>query len=268
MSQLMPALEPYIRQRRAQREAHGQAPILLMSHLVLGYPSLAVNQETIAAMAAAGVELVELQIPFSEPIADGPVIAQANQLALDQGFRVEEGLEFAAACVQRHPEVAFLLMTYSNILMAYGVERFIERAAQMGIRGLIVPDWPPQEAGQPMALCQAQTALDWIQLFTPTSTDVRLQTIGRWARGFCYCVARKGVTGGRTDFDADLRHFLQRCRQVTDKPLAVGFGVRTSADVQTLTPLAEIAVVGTAALEIQRTAGAVAVGAFFQKLRG
>ncbi|MBF0628817.1 MAG: tryptophan synthase subunit alpha [Magnetococcales bacterium] len=263
----IPPLEPFIRQRLAQRVAAGQSPILLMSHLVLGYPSLEENRRAIDAMAAAGVELMELQIPFSEPIADGPVIAQANQSALDRGFRVAQGLAFAEETIRRHPEVAFLLMTYSNILVAHGVERFIERAAAMGVRGLIVPDWPPQEAQVPMAACRARQGLDWIQLFTPTSTDERLGFIGQQARGFCYCVARKGVTGTRTDFNAALDGFLARCRQATSTPLAVGFGVRTPEDVQSLTHRAEIAVVGTAALEIHLRDGAEAVGAFFTGLR-
>ncbi|MBF0270865.1 MAG: tryptophan synthase subunit alpha [Magnetococcales bacterium] len=259
-------LEPFIRQRLARRTADGQLPILLMSHLVLGYPSLDENRRVIDAMAAAGVELMELQIPFSEPIADGPVIARANQAALDQGFQVAEGLAFAAECVQRHPDVAFLIMTYGNILMAYGVERFIRRAAELGARGLIIPDWPPQEAAEPMAWCRLES-LDWIQLFTPTSTDERLNQIGQWAAGLCYCVARKGVTGTRTDFNSALNHFLGRCRMATTAPLAVGFGVRTPEDVRSLTGQAEIAVVGTAALEIHLQDGAEAVGDFFKGLR-
>ncbi|MBF0212462.1 MAG: tryptophan synthase subunit alpha [Magnetococcales bacterium] len=266
MSRSLP-LEPFIRQRLALRAARGDAPILLMSHLVLGYPSLDENRRVIDAMAAAQVELMELQIPFSEPIADGPVIAQANQIALDRGFRVAQGLAFAAECAQRHPEVAFLIMTYGNILIAHGVERFIRRAAELGARGLIIPDWPPQEADLPMDLCRQQEGLDWIQLFTPTSTDARLNEIGQWGRGFCYCVARKGVTGSRTDFDGELSRFLARCRRATGVPLAVGFGVRSPEDIRSLTGQAEIAVVGTAALEIHLREGAEAVGRFFESLR-
>ncbi|GAB0055755.1 Tryptophan synthase alpha chain [Candidatus Magnetaquicoccaceae bacterium FCR-1] len=260
------SLEPFIRHRLAERQALGEAPILLMSHLVLGHPSLDENRRVIDAMAGAGVELMELQIPFSEPIADGPVIAQANQLSLDAGFRVADGLAFAREMVRRHPGVAFLIMTYANILMAYGVERFMRAAAEMGMRGLIIPDWPPQVAGEPMGLC-AEMGLDWVQLFTPTSTDERLGYIGGLARGFCYCVARKGVTGAHTDFNADLTQFLSRCRQVTGVPLAVGFGVGTPADVAALCGQAEIAVVGTAAMRIHAEQGAEAVGAFFRGLR-
>ncbi|MBF0342575.1 MAG: tryptophan synthase subunit alpha [Magnetococcales bacterium] len=260
-------LEPFIRQRLAQRAERQATPILLMSHLVLGHPSLEENRLVIDAMADAGVELMELQIPFSEPIADGPIIAQANQSALDGGFRVADGLAFVADCVQRHPDVAFLIMTYGNILLACGVERFIQRAADLGVRGLIIPDWPPQEADLPMSLCRSHQGLDWIQLFTPTSTDERLAFIGARASGFCYCVARKGVTGSSTAFDNDLTRFLDRCRRTTATPLAVGFGVRSPEDIRSLTGQAEVAVVGTAALEIHARQGAEAVGTFFRGLR-
>mgnify|MGYP006418678093 FL=1 len=119
-----------------------EKPILLMSHLVLGYPSLEENRQVIAQMVAGGVDLMELQIPFSEPIADGPMIARANQSALDGGFKVRQGLAFIAETVQRH-KIPFLIMTYYNILLAYGVEEFIKEAVRIGVKGLIIPDLPP-----------------------------------------------------------------------------------------------------------------------------
>ncbi|MBF0294238.1 MAG: tryptophan synthase subunit alpha [Magnetococcales bacterium] len=260
------SLEIHIRARLAEQAT--DHPILLMSHLVLGHPSLEENRRVIAAMADNGVDLMELQIPFSEPIADGPVIAQANQSALDHGFRVEEGLAFIGETVRRHPQIPFLIMTYFNILLARGVERFIRTAAELGVRGLIIPDLPPQEAAAAMAACRefGKGNLDWIQLLTPTSTDERLGYIGERAAGFCYCVARKGVTGKRTDFDASLRHFITRCRAVTSTPLAVGFGVKRPEDVDALRGVADIAVVGTAAMEHHAAGGAAAVGTFFGEL--
>ncbi|MBF0182798.1 MAG: tryptophan synthase subunit alpha [Magnetococcales bacterium] len=262
----VPALQSYIRQRLTSPSA---PDILLMSHLVLGYPSLSVNRQTIAQMVNNGVDLMELQIPFSEPVADGPVIARANQQALDRGFRVADGLAFIEETVQRYP-IPFLIMTYYNILVAYGVEAFIREAARMGVRGLIIPDLPFQEAAQAMAYCQqwgGKENLAWIQLLTPTGSDGRLQQIGSAAEGFCYCVARKGVTGSRTRFDDSLQQFLSRCRQATAVPLAVGFGVKSAADVQQLTGLAEIAVIGSAAIELQDQQGTEAVGRFFAQLR-
>lgn len=260
------SLQPLITERLAQRRSCGDnTPILLMAHLVLGYPSLAENEAVIASMAAAGVELIELQIPFSEPVADGPVIARANQDAINLGFKVRDGLEFIAKVTARYSP-AFLIMTYYNILLAYGEDVFIREVARIGVRGLIVPDLPLEEATSLIALCREQ-GIDWIQIMTPTSDDVRLRQIGVAAQGFCYCVARKGVTGRQTDFRQGVVAFLERCRQATTLPLAVGFGVQSAADVMELVDMAQIAVVGTAALEIQRRGGAAAVGDFFAGLR-
>ncbi|MBF0137856.1 MAG: tryptophan synthase subunit alpha [Magnetococcus sp. DMHC-1] len=259
------ALEKRVRNALTQRHHAGSAPILLMAHLVLGYPSLDENRRVIDAMVANGVDLIELQIPFSEPIADGPVIAMANQAALDRGFRVAEGLGFLGEVVRQHP-IPFLLMTYFNILHAHGVEAFIRETKVLGGDGLIVPDLPLEEAGPARTLCQ-DVGVDWIQLMTPTTPEARLAAIGAAARGFCYCVARKGVTGRQTEFDNTIDGFLDRCRSVTGVPLALGFGVKSAKDVQNLVGKADIAVVGTAAMEVHRTGGVFAVGRFFADLR-
>ncbi|MBF0414686.1 MAG: tryptophan synthase subunit alpha [Magnetococcales bacterium] len=243
-------------------------PILLMSHLVLGYPSLEENRKVMDAMVAAGVPIIELQIPFSEPIADGPVIARANQESLANGFRVETGLNFIAESVQRYP-IPIIIMTYTNILMAQGMDAFIQRAAAMGVRGLIVPDLPLEEAGEAIQSCQSHgnNQLDWIRLFTPTTPDSRLELLGQGASGLVYCVARRGVTGRHTEFDPQVMAFIKRCRSATRTPLALGFGVRSREDVQSLRGKVEIAVVGTAAIEIHLSRGAEAVGSFFAGLR-
>ncbi|MBF0175497.1 MAG: tryptophan synthase subunit alpha [Magnetococcales bacterium] len=261
----MTSLERHLRDTLTRRRQNGAAPILLMSHLVLGYPSLEENRRVIAAMVAQGVDLIELQIPFSEPIADGPVIAMANQASLDRGFRVEEGLAFLGEMVQRHA-VPFLLMTYYNILHARGWEPFIRQTAALGGSGLIVPDLPLDEAGSAISLCR-EVGVDWIQLMTPTTPEQRLAEIGAAAAGLCYCVARKGVTGRQTAFDSAIYAFLARCRAATSVPLALGFGVKTGDDVRNLVGKADIAVVGTAAIEIHRTGGAEAVGDFFKTLK-
>ncbi|MBF0623777.1 MAG: tryptophan synthase subunit alpha [Magnetococcales bacterium] len=258
-------LEDRLRQRLAERRATGGAPILLMSHLVLGYPSLAENRRVIDAMVAAGVDLIELQIPFSEPIADGPVIARANQRALDQGLRVADCLDFIGT-VSREHAIPILIMTYLNILLARGVERFVAEAAGLGVRGLIVPDLPLEESAGAMAACR-ERGLAWVQLLTPTTPDARLRALGATASGFCYCVARKGVTGKTTRFDSHLDQFLQRCRQATTTPLALGFGVKEAADVAALVDKVEIAVVGTAAIDIHEREGVAGVGRFFAGLR-
>ncbi|MBF0283728.1 MAG: tryptophan synthase subunit alpha [Magnetococcales bacterium] len=260
------ALEGEIRRRLAARRAAGRVPALLMSHLVMGYPSLEENARVIDAMAAAGVELMELQIPFSEPSADGPVIARANQQALDGGFKVDQGMAFAAEMIRRHPGVKFLLMTYYNIVFARGEERFLRQTAALGAAGVIVPDLPLQYAAPALDLCR-ELGLSWVQLMTPTSRDERLAEVGRAADGLVYCVARRGVTGQQSRFGEELREFIGRCRQATDQPLAVGFGVKRREDVAILAELAEIAVVGTAAIEVHLKEGAAGVERFFRGLR-
>ncbi|MBF0421603.1 MAG: tryptophan synthase subunit alpha [Magnetococcales bacterium] len=239
----------------------------IMSHLVLGYPSLEENRLVMDRMVDAGVHMIELQIPFSEPIADGPIIARANQESIERGFRVEEGLRFIAESVLRYP-IPILIMTYTNIIMARGMEAFIKHVADMGVQGLIVPDLPLEEAGPALHWCRhyGQGHLDWIRLFTPTTPDARLHLLGREASGLVYCVARRGVTGQRTQFDPALMEFLTRCRAATHVPLALGFGVRSRDDIVSLQGQVEIAVVGTAAIEIHVAQGADAVGQFFAGL--
>ncbi len=259
------SLETTLRTRLHARGEAGKQPILLMSHLVLGYPSLAENAKVIDAMVAAGVDVMELQIPFTEPYADGPVIAAANQKAIDGGIRVDEALDFLARTTRRH-KIPFLVMTYYNIMLARGVTRFVEEVAQSGGRGLIIPDLPLEEAGEALKACKKHH-LAWVQLMTPTCPDERLTELGEVASGFCYCVARKGVTGKQTQFGQELKDYLTRCKAATPTPLAVGFGVSSAEDVAFLTGRAEIAVVGTASIKIHERDGAEAVGRFFARLR-
>jgi tryptophan synthase alpha chain len=254
-----------IRSRLAQHRRYQPGGALLMAHLVLGYPSLEENRRVIAQMVANGVDLIELQIPFSEPIADGPVIARANHIALQRGFRVRDGLALIAEMTALH-QTPMLVMTYANILEAYGASAFIDDTARIGARGLIVPDYPMEESNQLRKQSQ-RLGLSWVALLTPTTADDRLRELGTQAQGFCYCVARKGVTGKQTDFGRDLDTFIARCRRSTDLPLAVGFGVKRAEDVRRLEGVADIVVVGTAAIEVQERSGTPAVGQFFAELK-
>jgi tryptophan synthase alpha chain len=242
-----------------------EKPILLMTHLVLGYPSLEINHEVIRQMAENGVDCIELQIPFSEPMADGPVILKANQVALAAGIRVEDCFTFAAAMVEEFPLVNFFFMTYYNIVYRYGLESFIQRAAQLGIKGFIVPDLPPEEGADYLRLTQ-QHDLAAVMFFTPTSTDMRMQEVAGQGSGFVYCVARRGVTGEHTEMDDSLVGYLDRCRQATDLPLAVGFGIGKRQDVAMLEGRADMAVIGTATIKLVDQQGSGAVGAFIRSL--
>jgi tryptophan synthase alpha chain len=255
----MSSLEARIRTARSKQD------ILLMTHIVIGYPSFAASLEIVSAMVEAGVDLMELQVPFSEPMADGPIILAANQKALAAGATVERCFDFARTVTQQYP-IPFLFMSYYNVLFRRGVPAFVERAKRAGIVGAIVPDLPPEEGAEYLG-AMARAGLDPIFIFSPSSASERMREIARSARGFVYCVARKGVTGLHTTFSAELDGYLARCRAATPLPLALGFGVQDKADVAFLRGKVDIAVVGSATLKLVDEQGVGAVGAFVRGLR-
>jgi len=251
-------------QQELKKRLQGK-PILLMTHLVLGYPSLEINRAVIDQMAANGVDCIELQIPFSEPIADGPVILRASQQSLDQGISVEACLRFGQEMALAYPDVKFLFMTYYNIIFKHGEETFLQRTRDIGFCGTIVPDLPPEE-GQSYLAASKRLGLAPIQFFTPTSSDDRMRAVAAQGAGFVYCVARRGVTGQQTTFDHGLDQYLARCRRATDLPLAVGFGISNREDVDMLTGKADMAVIGTATIKLVDSQGPAAVGPFIAGL--
>jgi len=252
-------LEDYLRERLREKE------ILLMTHIVLGYPDFETSMEIVASMVTAGVDLMELQIPFSEPIADGPVILHANQQALAAGASVRRCLDFGRAAAARFP-IPFLFMSYYNILYRFGVERFAAEMKDGGLQGAIVPDLPPEEGADYLQTMQDH-GLNPIFIFSPATPEERLAYIASCARGFVYCVARKGVTGRETEFSSQLDGYLARCRRATNLPLAVGFGVKDRRDVDFLRGKADIAVIGSQTIRIDDESGPGAVGDFIASLR-
>lgn len=252
-------LEKFIGEKKTKRD------ILLMTHIVMGYPDFDDSLRVVESMVEAGVDLMELQIPFSEPMADGPVILRANQRALEAGSTVERCLRFGEE-VSRRFDIPFLFMTYYNILFKYGMGPFAERMAASGLRGAIVPDLPPEEAADHLAAMEQQ-GLDPIFIYSPNSSDARMRLIAEHARGFVYCVARKGVTGAATSFSEELDAYLARCRAATDLPLALGFGVKDAGDVDFLRGRVDIAVVGTQTIRVLEEQGVGAVKGFIRSLR-
>jgi len=239
--------------------------IILMTHLVLGYPSLEANRETVKQMVANGVGLIEMQIPFSEPVADGPVIAKANQAALAGGIKVKDCLAFAKEMTTEY-DTPFLFMTYYNIIFKFGVEDFLKEAKKLGIQGLIVPDLPPEE-GQDFLRLAKEYGLAAIMIYAPTSTEARMTELAGYANGFIYCVARRGVTGSKTSFDPQFDNYIKRCRKAAAQlPLAVGFGISSHEDINNLRGKAEIAVVGSATIKLVDQEGVGAVGEFIKGL--
>lgn len=251
--------EQYFQNRAKTRD------IMLMTHVVIGYPSFEASLDIVGSMVEAGVDLMELQIPFSEPVADGPVIVQANQRALEAGATVERCLRFAEQVTAKY-EIPFLFMSYYNILYQYGVPGFIARCRELRIRGTIVPDLPPEE-GQEYLAAAEQNDVCPVFIFTPNTSQERLNYLGQHARGLVYCVARRGVTGSDTQFSDDLGEYLARCRQATRLPLALGFGVKSRQDVDFLRGKAEIAVIGSQTIRLVDEQGVSAVSGFIRSLR-
>jgi len=252
-------LEKNLRTRREKRE------ILLMTHIVLGYPSFATNREVIARMVDNGVDCIEMQIPFSEPMADGPVILKANQDSLAHGTSIADCMAFGAEMTKQH-DIPFLFMTYYNIIFKYGEERFFKDCQSSGIQGLIIPDLPP-EMGEDFFRLAAEHQVAPILIFAPTSTDARMKTLNDSASGFIYCAARRGVTGTKSEFGDDFNTYLARCRAATTLPLAVGFGIRNRDDVAAITGKADIAVIGSETIRLVDEKGSAAVGPFISSLR-
>ncbi len=251
-------LESYIRKRLETKN------ILLMTHIVMGYPSFEESYTIVEKMVAAGVDLMELQIPFSEPMADGPVILRANQAAIDAGSTVQKCYEFAGR-VARDFNIPFLFMSYANILFRQGFDAFARNMAGINLKGVIVPDLPPEEGGEYIRAMK-ENSLDPIYIFSPETSEKRMAYINSVSSGFIYCLARKGVTGKQTRFSDELAAYLENCRRATNLPLAVGFGVKDREDVAYLAGKADIAVIGSQTIRIVEKKGAEAAGDFIRSL--
>jgi tryptophan synthase alpha chain len=252
------ALEQYIRKKLREKD------ILLMTHTVLGYPSLYDSFRIIETMVKAGVDLIELQIPFPEPIADGPVIRHANHAALKQGVCVKDCLDVAEQAA-RSFDIPFLFMTYYNIPFCFGVSQFVSAMAKRGLVGAIIPDLPLED-GHDYLQAMRDHGLSPIRMFSPTTSDERMRRINSNARGFIYCVARKGVTGSEIAFTDELTRYLERCRKASNLPLAVGFGIKGREEVAFLKGKADIAVIGTQLIRLVEEEGIASVGDFVREL--
>ena len=244
--------------------SRGDKPMQIMAHVVCGYPSFADNMRELEIMAANGVDVVELQFPFSEPSADGPLFVRANEMSLKGGTTVDQCFEFMAEISAKFP-FKVLMMGYYNTVFKMGEERFIERLKAAGGAGFIVPDLPIEEAGDLYAIA-AREGISPIILMTPTTSDARMAKLAKAASGFVYVVARKGVTGSKTQMGDDVKALVERVRQHTDVPVAVGFGISGRDDIDFLKDIADIAIIGTAALKTWEEQGPEAFNELFASL--
>jgi tryptophan synthase alpha chain len=223
-------------------------------YLTAGYPSLAVTEELVCSLEAAGVDIVELGVPFSDPMADGPTIQASSQQALAQGVTLTKILA-SVQKIRRHTQVPMVLMTYYNPVFHFGEERFVREACQTGVDGLIVPDLPPQEAS---VLIRSARKEDLATIFflAPTTTPQRMPQIIEAASGFIYYVSVTGVTGARQHLPAEMLTNIKKAKRVTSKPICVGFGISTPQQVAQVASIADGVIVGSAVIkEIEKAQG-------------
>lgn len=236
--------------------------------ITAGDPDLATTRDLIIELARAGATLIELGIPFSDPMADGPVIQRASERALRHDFGVAEVLQLVSDARQ-HTDVPIILFSYFNPLLQFGIENLANQAKAAGVDGVLVTDLIPEEAGE-LAVTMRQLDLDLIFLIAPTSTDERLRLIAEHASGFIYAVSRAGVTGAREEMSAEAEKLVNRVRGFSDLPVAVGFGISKPEHIADVWRYADAAVVGSAIVRLVEDSGATEavsrVGEFARRL--
>jgi tryptophan synthase alpha chain len=241
----------------------------LLPFVMGGDPSLEATRTFLVECANAGADLLEIGVPFSDPIADGPVNQRAAQRALDRGTTLEGVLETAAR-VRRAVSVPIVLLSYYNPILRFGLEEFARAAAAAGVDGVVIPDLPPDE-GAALKAAADPAGLDTIFLAAPTSTDRRLAEVAEASRGFVYCVSLTGVTGVRTSLTGDVGELVTRLRRHTALPICVGFGVSTADHARQVASVADGVIVGSAIVSIVEREGTNAASALFEfvtSLRG
>ncbi len=243
----------------------------LACYLTTGYPDLDSTPDLVRALVEGGADIIELGVPFSDPLADGATIQRSSFQALENGVNLGDCLQTAHRVRQKGIEAPIVLMGYYNPFLHYGLARLAHACHEAGVDGLIVPDLPPDEAQELVALCR-ECLLDLIFMLAPTSTEGRIKRVCQMAGGFIYCVSLTGVTGARSQLSSSLAPFLARVRRHTSLPLAVGFGISTREHVKEVGRMAEAAVVGSALMElIDRTPPAertAALARFAGELKG
>jgi tryptophan synthase alpha chain len=234
---------------------------IFMPYFLLGYPNLETSVDVIEALAKNGADLIEVGLSFSDPLADGPVIQKATQIALEKGITVKKSLEAVKELRKRGVEIPLVLMGYYNPMLAYGLEKFVCDALDVGVDGFIIPDLPAEEAEEfELALNVASSmgqetaasplsAMPLIQMIAPTTPNQRMEMIARNAKGFVYLVSVTGVTGARQSLADGLGELINRVREHTSVPVCVGFGIGTPAQAKQVGAIADGVIVGSACVK-------------------
>ena len=239
----------------------------LIAYLTVGYPTTQTTLEVAHALVEGGCDIIELGIPFSDPLSDGATIQRASQHALQHGVTPQTCLEVAARLRQTLP-APIIFMSYYNPLLHYGLERFCAACSEAGIDGLIVPDLPPEE-GTDLERLADSSGLDLIYLVSPTSSEQRIRLVMARSRGFVYAVSLKGTTGARSDLPADLEAFLARLKSIATMPVCVGFGVATPRQARRVAAAADGVIIGSRIMEIVGSSDhpAAATRTFVRRIR-
>ena len=221
---------------------------IFMPYFPLGYPDLDTSIDVIEALANNGADLIEVGLSFSDPLADGPVIQHATQIALERGITVRKSLEAMKELRRRRVDIPLVLMGYYNPMLAYGLEKFVRDALDAGADGFIVPDLPMEEADEFVGAMHA-SPLPLIQMLAPTTPNERMEMIARSAKGFIYLVSVTGVTGERKSISEGLGELISRVREHTSAPVCVGFGISTPEQARQVGALADGVIVGSACVK-------------------
>ena len=217
----------------------------LIAYITCGDPDLDTSRRIALAAIKAGADVIELGVPFSDPVADGPVIQRASQRALERGTTLRDVLELAREIRKQETEAGLIIFTYLNPVWRFGLEKFADAARQARVDGALVTDLTVEEAGDYVKVMRSR-GLATVFLAAPTSTDDRLRRIAKASSGFVYAVSRTGVTGERAELPADTRDLVKRLRKITKLPIAVGFGISNAQQVAAVGKFAEGAAVGSA----------------------
>lgn len=236
----------------------------LIGHTIINYPSPEICRESIRIMVEAGVSLIELQIPFSEPVADGPLFMAANHQAIAAGVTIDQCFALMQEVTERY-SIPFVFMTYTNIAFKMGFTEFVKQAKAAGAKGAIIGDLPFDAAPEYLSACHHHQFAA-IQLIPPNITEDRLAKVAKASEGFIYAIARSGVTGSKTEMGQNLLSFLTRIRQYSKLPIAVGFGITERSDVEFLKSHADYAIVGSQALRVLQSEGLAGLKKFWQSL--
>jgi tryptophan synthase alpha chain len=226
------------------REVLGRKGKAFIPYVMAGDPNLERTRELVGILEECGADIIELGVPFSDPLADGPTIQKAAQRALSEGVTLKKVIEFVDT-LRKSTQIPIVLMTYYNLIFRYGEERFVRDASAAGVDGIIVPDLPPDEAGGLLSFSK-NTAFDIIFLVAPTSTDERIKKVARTSRGFIYYVSITGITGSKLSVDSSIGSHIAKVREKGGKPVAVGFGISTPQEAAEIARIADGVIVGSA----------------------